>query len=160
MLPLLLLRAVALARGPVGRRTPAALDFQVLPAPCPVGFEYVTLDEARDNSPAICLNLTEWMIAEVGEARGPGIGGAGYDCAIVGDSCADLGSCGHSVCKPVPGPPPAPRQCFSKTPRGQDLRLNASVTQSSSSGIGARSTSHSEHFVSEVSCACRLQTLL
>ena len=134
--------------------THSAFDFEVLPSPCPAGTEYVTLQEARDNVEAICANLTEWMIAEVEQPQAAGLAGSGYQCAISPTSCEPGGQvCGHSVCKRAPAPPPAPRACFSKTPRGENLRLNATATEFAASGPrdgSAKSTATSERFISEV----------
>jgi hypothetical protein len=137
--------------------TPRAFDFEVLPSPCPAGTSYVTLQEAQDNVEAICANLTDWMVAEVERPLAAGLAGAGYQCAISPTSCAAPAEkerrypCGHAVCKRAPAPPPAPALCFSKTPRGQNLLLNATVTESEASGSSAKSTATSERFVSEAS---------
>ena len=75
----------------------AQVAFQIVPSPCPANMEYLTFAEAQAQAAAICAQIGEWAIVEVGAHSTAGVSGSGYACNVNPSSCA--ASCTESVCK-------------------------------------------------------------
>ena len=72
--------------------------WSIVTSPCPSGMRYLTQAEAVSESAAICLQIDDWTVLEVGTHQGPGLGGNGYQCAFDPTGCAS--TCTQSLCTP------------------------------------------------------------
>eukprot|EP01043_Picozoa_sp_COSAG02_P012628 COSAG02_NODE_490_length_21240_cov_7.601343_10_plen_196_part_00 len=54
--------------------------------------------EAQEDAQTICTMIDDWTIVEVANHNGPGLGGAGYQCAVESALCSD--GCTQAVCTP------------------------------------------------------------
>lgn len=72
--------------------------WSILSAPCPSGMRYMTMVEAQEDAQTICNMIDDWTIVEVGNHNGPGLGGAGYQCAVESGLCS--AGCTQAVCTP------------------------------------------------------------